>query len=143
MINSIHIINGPNLNLLGRREQAIYGSVSFEEYFTELKRAFPDIRLRYFQSNHEGHLIDYLHQYGFENQTGFILNAGGLTHTSIVLRDAVAAIESPTVEVHISNIYKRESFRWKSYLKDVCATHFIGLGLEGYRKGIDYLLTEK
>lgn len=143
MINSIHILNGPNLNLLGKREIEIYGSVTFEEYFEVLKKAFPDITLYYYQSNHEGHLIDYLHQFGFDQEVGIVLNAGGLTHTSIALRDAVAAIESQTIEVHISNIFKRESFRWKSYLTDVCVAHFIGHGLDGYKMGIDYLLTGK
>jgi 3-dehydroquinate dehydratase-2 len=143
MINSIHIINGPNLNLLGQREKEIYGSVPFAQYFEELKNAFPDIHLHYYQSNHEGHLIDYLHQFGFEQETGIIINAGGLTHTSIVLRDAIAAIDCPAVEVHISDIFKREPFRWKSYLTDVCVAHFIGYGLEGYQKSVDYLLSPK
>ncbi len=143
MIDTIHIIHGPNLNLLGRREREIYGLVSFETYFQTLQDNFPKIRLHYFQSNHEGHLIDYLHQYGFEPNTGLILNAGGLTHTSVSLRDAVAAIDTPTIEVHITDIFKREPFRWHSYLTDVCAAHFIGYGLEGYQKGVDYLLAGK
>jgi 3-dehydroquinate dehydratase-2 len=143
LINSIHIINGPNLNLIGIREKDIYGSVSFEEYFEELKAIFPQVQLQYFQSNHEGHLIDYLHQYGFEKQTGIILNAGGLTHTSVVLGDAIAAIDTPTIEVHISDVFERESFRWKSYLSEVCIAHYIGHGLSGYKKGIDYLLATK
>jgi 3-dehydroquinate dehydratase-2 len=141
MIRSIHIVNGPNLNLLGRREQAIYGSLSFEQYFGELKKEFPHTALHYFQSNHEGHLIDYLHQFGFDQEAGIVLNAGGLTHTSIALRDAVAAIASPTIEVHISDVFQRESFRWRSYLTDVCVARFLGYGLDGYKMGIDYLLT--
>jgi 3-dehydroquinate dehydratase-2 len=143
LIKTIHIVNGPNLNLLGKREVEIYGSKTFETYFEELKKNFPQTTLHYYQSNHEGHLMDYLHQFGFDQESGIILNAGGLTHTSICLRDAIAAIECPTIEVHISNIYKRESFRWKSYLTDVCVAHFIGHGLDGYRMGIDYLLSGK
>lgn len=88
-------------------------------------------------------MIDYLHQFGFEPNTGMILNAGGLTHTSVSLRDAVAAIDTPTIEVHISDIFKREPFRWHSYLTDVCETHFIGYGMVGYKKGVDYLLAGK
>lgn len=143
MINSIHILNGPNLNLLGKREIEIYGSSTFEQYFEVLKKAFPQITLYYYQSNHEGHLIDYLHQFGFEKNSGFVLNAGGLSHTSISLRDAVAAIECPVVEVHITDISKRESFRQHSFITDVSAAHFIGHGLEGYKMGVDYLVSGK
>lgn len=143
MIHSIHIINGPNLNLLGKREQALYGSVTFEDYFEQLKVAFPAIKLHYYQSNHEGHLIDYLHQFGFEKGVGFVLNAGGLSHTSIALRDAVAAIECPVVEVHITDIARRESFRHHSFLTEVSAAHFIGHGLEGYKMGVNYLVPGK
>jgi len=139
MIQRILIINGPNLNLLGRREPEVYGSVSFETYFEEIKNKFPETRLDYFQSNHEGALIDYLHQNGFSENTGIILNAGGLSHTSISLRDAVSAIDIPVVEVHISDIYHREPFRQLSYLTDVCAAHFIGKGLDGYRMAIEFL----
>lgn len=140
MIQTIHIINGPNLNLLGKREVELYGSVSFETFFEELKKKYPPVSLLYFQSNHEGALLDYLQAHGFEMNTGMILNAGGLTHTSIALRDAVAAIETPVVEVHISDIYTRESFRWHSFLTDVCVAHFTGHGLEGYRMGVDFLI---
>ena len=139
MIHRIHIINGPNLNLLGRREREIYGSISFETYFRELKKKYPDIHLDYTQTNHEGVIIDLLHQIGFESDTGIILNAGGLSHTSISLRDAVTTIEVPVVEVHISDIYKRELFRHHSFLTDVCVANFIGMGLEGYDKAIEYL----
>jgi 3-dehydroquinate dehydratase-2 len=140
MINNIHIVNGPNLNLLGTRQKKLYGSVSFEDYFATLIHHFPEITLSYFQSNHEGHLIDYLHAHGFEDNTGIILNAGGLTHTSVVLRDAVSSIEAPVLEVHITDIYKREPFRWHSYLTPVCVNHFIGHGLEGYRMGVEFFL---
>ncbi|MEP6795478.1 MAG: type II 3-dehydroquinate dehydratase [Saprospiraceae bacterium] len=140
MLTQIHIINGPNLNLLGKREPEIYGSTSFEEYLEELKKKYPDVELNYFQSNHEGAIIDYLHQNGFSADTGIILNAGGLSHTSISLRDAVSSIEVPVIEVHISDIHKRETFRQHSFLTEVCATNFIGLGLKGYDWAIDFLL---
>lgn len=140
MVSNIHIINGPNLNLLGRRERDIYGLVSFDTYLEKLRQAFPQIPISYFQSNHEGAILDDLHRIGFEHHTGILLNAGGLTHTSVVLRDAVAAIEVPVVEVHISDIFRREPFRWHSYITEVCAAHFIGQGLDGYRMGIEYLL---
>lgn len=140
MIRNIYIINGPNLNLIGRREKDIYGSISFESYFEQLRDAFPDVALHYFQTNHEGQIIDELHRIGFDPDTGIILNAGGLSHTSIVLRDAVASINAPVVEVHISNIYAREPFRWQSYLTEKCAAHYIGHGLEGYRMGVAFLV---
>ena len=140
MIKRIHIINGPNLNLVGKREPEVYGTISLEDYVKSLTSSYPDIILHHLQTNHEGVIIDYLHQYGFDNKTGIILNAGGLTHTSISIMDAVAAITAPVVEVHISDIYRREPFRWHSYLTKVCATHFIGYGLDGYRMAIDYLL---
>ena len=140
MVKKIHILNGPNLNLLGRREPEVYGSVPFETFLEKLKAEFPGVMLEYMQTNYEGVLIDYLHQYGFDESTGFILNAGGLSHTSVSIRDAVAAISAPVVEVHISDIYKRESFRWHSYLTDVCTTHYIGHGLEGYRLAVGYLM---
>jgi len=116
----ILILNGPNLNLLGKREPEIYGSQTFEEYFDFLEKKFEAHNLFYFQSNHEGVLIDKLHEVGF-SWDGIILNAGGYTHTSIALMDAVSAITTPVVEVHISNIYEREKFRHHSYLEKVCA----------------------
>lgn len=138
----IIIINGPNLNLLGKRQPEIYGSRSFDEYFKELSHSQKNrATLSYYQSNHEGALIDKLHEVGFDN-TGIVLNAGGYTHTSIALRDAVAAIEAPVVEVHISNIAAREPFRKHSYLTDVCAHHVIGKGLQGYAEAIDWLCTD-
>jgi 3-dehydroquinate dehydratase-2 len=137
----ITIINGPNLNLLGKRNPAVYGTKSFETYLDELRDDFPGVRLTYFQSNHEGELIDRLHKSGF-NDGGIILNGGGLSHTSIALRDAVEAIPAPVVEVHISDIYARESFRHHSYLKDVCKKSFIGMGLSGYARAIEYLTNQ-
>ena len=138
----ISIVNGPNLNLLGVREKSIYGAQSFENYFEELKKAFPAVDLQYFQSNHEGDLIDYLHKIGF-SQKGVVLNAGAYTHTSVALADAIAAIETPVLEVHISNIYAREAFRHHSYLTKNCVGIISGLGLAGYQLGIQYLLDKK
>lgn len=131
------IINGPNLNLLGVREKSIYGSESFEDYFQKLTLKFPDIQLEYFQSNHQGALIDKLHSVGFECD-GIVLNAGGLTHTSVALADAIAAITTPTLEVHISNIHAREAFRHHSYLTKNCVGIIAGLGLRGYELGIEF-----
>jgi 3-dehydroquinate dehydratase-2 len=133
------IINGPNLNLLGVREKSIYGSESFESYLATLKAKYPDIELTYFQSNIEGELINKLHQEGF-SANGIILNAGGYTHTSIALADAISAITSPVMEVHISNIYAREPFRHHSYLSSRCKGVICGLGMEGYRLAIEYFL---
>ncbi|MEO6133050.1 MAG: type II 3-dehydroquinate dehydratase [Saprospiraceae bacterium] len=141
MVSKIHIINGPNLNLLGKREPEIYGTKSFEVYFEELKAKYPHVELDYLQTNHEGVIIDYLHQHGFAANTGIILNGGGLSHTSVSVRDAVSSIETLVIEVHISDIYKREEFRHHSFLTEVCATHFIGYGLEGYEMAIEYLLS--
>lgn len=135
------IINGPNLNLLGVREKSIYGSESFENYLEKLKTRYPDVDLAYFQSNIEGELINKLHQEGF-SADGIILNAGGYTHTSIALADAISAITSPVMEVHISNIYARESFRHHSYLSSRCKGVICGLGMEGYRLAIEYFLNQ-
>ena len=131
------IINGPNLNLLGIREKEIYGETSFEEYFKSLKNKFRDINLEYFQSNHEGELIEKIQEIGF-SYDGIIINGGGFTHTSIALRDAVASVSTPAIEVHISNILSREDFRKKSYLSDVCEGIISGLGLMGYEYAINY-----
>jgi 3-dehydroquinate dehydratase II len=132
----ILIINGPNLNLLGVREREIYGDLSFEEYFDELKDAYFDIELTYFQSNHEGEIIDKLQKKGFDSD-GIIINAGALTHTSIAIRDAIKSIKTPVVEVHISNIFAREDFRQNSYLAGVCKGIISGFGLESYALAID------
>ncbi len=138
----IHILNGPNLNLLGKRQPEIYGSKSFEAFFEELKAEFPNHELHYFQSNHEGALIDKLHEIGF-SACGIVMNPGGLTHTSVSLGDAVASIEAPVVEVHISNIHSREDFRKVSYVGPNAAAHFIGLGLDGYKMAIEFLIEER
>lgn len=127
----IAILNGPNLNLLGVREPSLYGSTTFEHYFSELVSAFPEVTFCYFHSNVEGELIDALHQYGFD-WDGIILNAGAYTHTSIALADAVSAIKTPVIEVHISNIQARESFRKTSYIGAVCKGSISGFGLQGY-----------
>lgn len=133
----ILILNGPNLNLLGIREKAVYGSRSFEDYFEELKEHFPGLELTYFQSNTEGVLIDKLHELGFSYK-GIIMNAGAYTHTSLALSDAIKAIEAPVVEVHISNVYAREAFRHKSMLAPYCAGSISGFGLESYRLALQY-----
>ena len=130
------IINGPNLNLLGKREPEIYGQETFESYMEGLKKRFPEITLDYFQSNIEGELIDKIHQVGF-SVDGIILNAGGYTHTSVAIADAVAGISSPTLEVHISNVFKREDFRHKSLLSPVVIGTIGGFGLDSYRLAIE------
>lgn len=135
MSRHIHIVNGPNLNLLGKREPEQYGSASFEEYLETLRTAFPALELSYFQSNVEGELINHLHEVGFSS-SGIVLNAGGYTHTSVALRDAVAAIEAPVIEVHITNIHAREEFRHVSLLSPVSKAVICGLGLEGYAAAV-------
>jgi 3-dehydroquinate dehydratase-2 len=134
----ILILNGPNLNLLGTRQPEIYGNVSFDDYFTRLQTEFPQHELVYFQSNHEGALIDFL-QENSAGAHGLVINAGGLTHTSVSLADAVANLAFPSVEVHISNIFAREEFRHHSYLSPVCRGLVCGLGLTGYSLAISYL----
>ena len=140
----IVIINGPNLNLLGKREPAIYGTRSMEQVLVEIQRAHMDIHLTYLQSNHEGDLIDWIQEHGcasLEKEVdGIVLNAGGYTHTSVALRDAVACSEVPVVEVHISDISQREEFRRISLLTDVCAHSIIGHGTDGYNEAIEWLL---
>ena len=133
----ILIINGPNLNLLGVREPGIYGSCGFEEYLTELKAKYPADDVSYFQSNHEGDIIDKLHEEGFGGVDGVVLNAGGYTHTSVAIADAISAIKVPVIEVHISNVNKREEFRRHSYIAPVCAGTRAGFGLDSYRLGIE------
>lgn len=135
----IAILNGPNLNLLGQREPEIYGTVSFEDYLEDLIIEFPDVELIYLQSNHEGDLIDYIQLEGFVAD-GIVINAGGLSHTSVSIADAISLIPAPVVEVHISNIYAREPFRHKSMLAPVCHGSIVGLGLTGYHFAIRYLL---
>ncbi len=132
----ILIINGPNLNLLGIREKTIYGSENFEDYFNHLKEKFSDVQLKYYQSNVEGELINTLHEYGF-SYDGIIINAGAYTHTSVAIRDAIAGIKTPVVEVHISNTLTREDFRHKSLIGPVCKGCIMGFGLESYRLAIE------
>ena len=136
------IINGPNLNLLGIREKEIYGDESFESYYESLQKKFKNININYYQSNHEGELIEKIQEVGF-SYDGIIINAGGFTHTSVALRDAVSSVTSPTIEVHISNILSREDFRKKSYLSDVCLGIISGLGLLGYEAAIKYFIDSK
>ncbi|MDQ3393114.1 MAG: type II 3-dehydroquinate dehydratase [Bacteroidota bacterium] len=135
----IIIINGPNLNLLGTREKSIYGDCSFTAYFSKLEATYKDIELSYYQSNIEGELINKLHEVGFDYD-GIILNAGGYTHTSVAISDAIAAITSPVFEVHISNIYAREDYRHKSLLSKNCIGILSGIGLEGYELALIHLI---
>ncbi len=138
MKKSIGVINGPNLNLLGKREPEVYGQQSFEDYLPRLRSRFEGLQLEYFQSNHEGALIDKLHKWGFE-LAGIVLNAGGFSHTSVALADAVRGIPCPVIEVHISNTFAREGFRRHSFLSEASSGIIVGMGLEGYRLAIDYL----
>lgn len=140
-MKSIVIINGPNLNLLGTREPNIYGNQSFDDYLASLPTLYPDVHFEYFQSNHEGDLIDKLHAVGF-SADGIVLNAGAYTHTSIALADAIKAISSPVVEVHISNVHARESFRRQSFLSPVCKGVICGFGLQSYTLAIAALINE-
>ena len=138
----IQIVNGPNLNLLGKREPETYGSESFESYFEKLKSRFSSTSIDYFQSNVEGEIINALQKIGF-TYDGIVLNAGAYTHTSIAIHDAIAAIKTPVVEVHISNIYAREEFRHKSLITSKCVGLITGFGLEGYAMAVHYLLSRK
>ena len=130
------IINGPNLNLLGTRETDVYGSQTFETYFNELKKKFATIELEYYQSNVDGELINKLHEVGF-SYDGIIINAGGYTHTSVALRDAIASIKTPTIEVHISNVFAREDFRHTSLIAPKCKGSISGFGLDSYRLAVE------
>lgn len=137
----ILIINGPNLNLLGKREPEIYGHQTFEDYFASLKKKYPTVALTYFQSNSEGALIDKIHEVGF-SYDGMIMNAGAYTHTSIAIADAIGGVTTPVLEVHISNIHARETFRHHSYLAPKCIGSIVGLGLIGYDLGIEFFLAK-
>ena len=142
----IVIINGPNLNLLGKREPSIYGIRSMEQVLVDIQRAHPNVYLEYHQSNHEGDLIDWVQEFGLlalnqEPCDGIVLNAGGYTHTSVALRDAVACCQVPVVEVHISNITQREEFRRVSLLTDICTHAIIGHGTDGYMQAIEWSLS--
>jgi 3-dehydroquinate dehydratase-2 len=132
----IQIINGPNLNLLGKREPDKYGNVSFEDYLGSLTKQFPGVKIDYYQSNIEGEIINKIHETGFE-YNGIILNAGGYTHTSVAIADAVAAVSAPVIEVHITNISAREGFRHNSIVGRYCSGSIIGLGLFGYKLAIE------
>jgi len=136
----IAIINGPNLNLLGKREPGIYGNMSFEDYLEKLKIKYPKVEIHYYQSNVEGELINELQRIGFYYD-GIIMNPGGYTHTSVAIGDAIASIETPVVEVHISNVHAREEFRKLSHVSAKSAGSIIGLGLKGYELALEYLLT--
>ena len=135
----ILIINGPNLNLLGKREPEIYGSTSFEEYLEDLRKAFPQHQIHYYQSNHEGCIIDKL-QEAWDSYDGVVLNPGGYAHTSIAIADCIRAITIPVVEVHISDIFKREEYRRHSYTGEACLTMITGQGLKGYEMAVRKLI---
>ena len=137
----IQIINGPNLNLLGKREPSIYGSNSFESYLPVLKAKYPDVEIEYFQSNIEGELINKMQEVGF-SVDGIILNAGAYTHTSIALHDCIRSITSPVIEVHISNVHQREEFRHHSMISSACKGVICGFGLDSYRFALEGLLVK-
>lgn len=139
---NIVIINGPNLNLLGRRETSIYGSKSFDDYLAELRAAYHGLNIEYVQSNCEGTIIDYLHQYGF-TANAIILNAGAYTHTSIAIADAIRAIDTPVIEVHISNIHAREEYRRQSMIAGACRGTIAGFGLDSYRLAIESIINNQ
>jgi 3-dehydroquinate dehydratase-2 len=138
MLN-IAIINGPNLNLLGKREPAVYGSDTFDDFLTQLKKEFPQINFTYFQSNIEGELVDAIQKFGF-NQDGIILNPAAYTHTSIAIGDAIAAIKTPVIEVHISNVHAREDFRKISHVSAKAVGSIVGLGLKGYALAAEWFV---
>ena len=138
-MKKIQIINGPNLNLLGKREPTVYGNASFEGYLERLRERYPQCEISYYQSNIEGEMINKIHEIGF-TYDGIVLNAGAYTHTSIALRDAIKAVTTPVVEVHISNVHARESFRHVSMISAVCVGVIAGLGLDSYRLAIESFL---
>lgn len=138
----ILILNGPNLNLLGKREPEIYGSRGFENYYEELKGRYPEVEFDYAQSNIEGELINKIHEVGFD-WDGIVLNAGAYTHTSVALQDAIRGVKAPVVEVHISNVHQREEFRHHSMISCACLGVICGFGLDSYRLGIEALIAHK
>lgn len=138
----IQIINGPNINLLGKREPSIYGARSFEDYLAELKERFPQVQMDYYQSNVEGEMINKIHEVGFDYD-GIVLNAGAYTHTSIALQDAIRAVSAPTIEVHISNVHQREEFRHRSMISCACVGVICGFGLDSYRLAIEALMERR
>ena len=135
----IQIINGPNINLLGKREPSVYGSRSFDDYLKELVERYPQVEFSYYQSNVEGEMINKIHEVGFDCD-GIMLNAGAYTHTSIALQDAIRAVTTPVIEVHISNVHQREEFRHKSMISCACVGVICGFGLDSYRLGVEALL---
>ena len=140
---NITIINGPNLNLLGVREPGIYGSRGFDSYLEELRKLYPQVDIAYFQSNHEGDIIDMLHEVGFGATDGIVLNAGAYTHTSLAIADAISAINAPVIEVHISNVHAREEVRHHSMISGVCRGVIAGFGLDSYRLALEHLLNSR
>lgn len=138
----LQIINGPNLNLLGKREPEVYGNKTFDTFYHDLKKRFPQVEFSYYQSNIEGEIINKLQETGF-TVDGIILNAGAYTHTSIAIHDAIASIKTPVVEVHISNIYAREEFRHISLITSKCAGLITGLGMEGYALAVQFFINSK
>lgn len=141
-MSRIEIINGPNLNLTGRREPEVYGTTTMEQYLESLRVRFPEVQLGYFQSNIEGELIDHIQQVGFEAD-GLIVNLGGYSHTSVALRDALLGVTAPAVEVHISNIFSREDYRHHSFITSACLGMVCGLGLKGYELALLALLGDR
>lgn len=152
----ILIINGPNLNLLGRREPGIYGAQTFEDYLEHLRQSYPDVEISYFQSNHEGDIVDAIHRSGFGKEAnigeahsdlscvdGIILNAGAYTHTSVAIHDAIKAVRTPVIEVHISNVHQREEFRHHSFISPAASGIIIGFGIEGYRLALESFVIKK
>ena len=139
-MKKILIVNGPNLNLLGRREPGIYGAQAFDDYLPRLRQRYPDVEIDYYQSNHEGELIDKIQQEGFGRTDGIVLNAGAYTHTSVALHDCIRAIRVPVVEVHISTVHQREDFRHHSYLSPACRGVICGFGLDSYRLAVEALV---
>lgn len=140
-MKKIQIINGPNLNLLGKREPAVYGNQGFDDYLPQLRKRFGDCSIEYYQSNVEGEIINKLHEVGFSFD-GIVLNAGAYTHTSVAIHDAIGAIKTPVVEVHISNVYAREEFRHKSLITSKCVGLITGFGLEGYAMAVGFILNK-
>lgn len=138
-MKKIQIINGPNLNLLGKREPGIYGNEGFDSYLKTLRERYPDVQIDYLQSNHEGDLIDCIHRVGFEYD-GIVLNAGAYTHTSVALLDALKAVTTPAIEVHISNVHTREEFRHHSMISAGCKGVICGFGLDSYRLAVEALI---
>ena len=142
-MRTVHIINGPNLNLLGAREPEIYGATAFEDYLDRLRELFPSLDIVYFQSNHEGDLIDYLQQDEVRHAYGVVINGGAFSHYSYAIADALRMVEAPLIEVHISNTYAREDFRQRDVIAPVCEGVIIGMGLDGYRLALANLSSRR